>query len=75
MGNRIKGIMAIIFKIPVEEITDETSPDNTESWDSLKHMNLITALEEEFDVQFEDEEIMEMMNIIIIKKILSKKRA
>ena len=75
MENRIKNVMAAVFEIPVDEITDESSPDNIESWDSLKHMNLIVALEEEFGVQFTDEEIVEMMNYSLIKLILSKKES
>ncbi len=73
MEDRIKNVMAAVFEAPVDEITDESSPDNIESWDSLKHMNLIVALEEEFSVQFDDEEIVEMINYALIKLILSKK--
>ena len=73
MEDRIKNVMAAVFEISVDEITDESSPDNIESWDSLKHMNLIVALEEEFGVQFPDDEIVEMMNYSLIKLILSKK--
>ena len=73
MENRIKDVMAAVFEIPVDEITDESSPDNIESWDSLKHMNLILALEEEFGIGFSDDEIVEMMNYALIKLIMSKK--
>jgi len=73
MEDRIKGVMAAIFEVTVEEITDESSPDNIESWDSLKHMNLIVGLEEEFGVLFTDEEILEMMNYDLIKVILKEK--
>ena len=55
------------------DITDESSPDNIESWDSLKHMNLIIALEEEFEVTFTDNEIFKMMNYASIKSIIIEK--
>ena len=74
MESRIKAVMAAVFEVPVDEITDESSPDNIESWDSLKHMNLVLALEEEFNIGFEDDEIVEMMNYALIRLILSKKR-
>ena len=38
-----------------EEINEESSPDTIESWDSLRHMNIVIALEEEFNVQFDTE--------------------
>jgi acyl carrier protein len=59
---RIKNVMAAVFEVPAEQINDDSSPDSIESWDSLKHMNLVVALEEEFKVQFSDYEIIEMIN-------------
>ena len=73
MENRIKDVMAAVFEISVDKITDESSPDNIESWDSLKHMQLVVALEEELNIRFEDDEIVEMMNYALIRVILSKK--
>ena len=74
MGNkvedRIKSIMSAVFEIPEEQIKDNSSPDTIESWDSLKHMNLIVALEEEFEVEFTDDEILEMMNYALIESII-----
>jgi len=73
MENRIKKVMSAVFEVPVEKINDKSSPDTIESWDSLKHMNLVVALEEEFGVHFNDENIVEIMNYSLIRLILSKK--
>ena len=73
MGNKeesIKNVMSAVFEIPEEQIKDDSSPDTIESWDSLKHMNLIVALEEEFEVEFTDDEILEMMNYALIESII-----
>ena len=67
--------MAAVFEVPVDEINDNSSPDNIEDWDSLKHMNLAVALEEEFEVTFTDDEIVEMMNMKLIKIIITDKIA
>lgn len=66
MEDRIKNVMAAVFEVPVDEITNESSPGNIESWDSLKHMNLVVALEEEFNIRFEDDEIISLVNFNII---------
>ena len=73
MEDRIKKVISAVFKVPVKEINDKSSPYTIESWDSLKHMNLVVALEEEFDVHFNDEDIVEIMNYSLIKIILSKR--
>ncbi len=73
MENRIKKVMSNVFNINVDSINNESSPDNIENWDSLKHMNLIIALEEEFRIEFDDEEIVDSMNYALILNILSSK--
>jgi acyl carrier protein len=73
MENRIKKVMSNVFNINVDSINNESSPDNIENWDSLKHMNLIVALEEEFRIEFDDEEVVDSMNYALILNILSSK--
>ena len=70
---RIKNIMSVVFDIPVDQIKDNSSADTIESWDSLKHMNLVVALEEEFEIEFKDDEILEMMNYPLIIEVLKNK--
>ncbi len=65
--------MAVVFEVPTEQINDESSPDTIESWDSLKHMNLVVALEEEFETEFSNDEIVEMMNYLLIIEVLKNK--
>ena len=54
MDDRIKNVMSAVFEVSPYQINYESSPDTIETWDSLKHMNLIIALEEEFKIQFTD---------------------
>ena len=70
---RIKQVMSDVFNIDINSINDTSSPDNIENWDSLKHMNLIIALEEEFGVIFDDQEIVDSMNYALIVNILNFK--
>ena len=71
--NRIKNALSAVFAIPVDKIDQDSSPDSVESWDSLKHMNMVVALEEEFNVQFTDDEIIELINLKLITAILLEK--
>ena len=73
--NKIKLIMTLVFNIKKNEIKNNSSPNTIEVWDSIKHMNLIIALEEEFKVNFSNKEIGEMINFEIINLILNQKIA
>ena len=71
--NKIKLIMALVLNKKKNEIKKNSSPDTIEVWDSIKHMNLIIALEEEFKVNFSNKEIGELINLEIINLILNQK--
>jgi acyl carrier protein len=73
MQDKIKQIMSAIFEIPAKDIEDNSSPDTIEKWDSLQHINLVSSLEEEFDIRLSDEEIIEMMNFGLIVYIIKQK--
>ena len=71
--DRIKNVMLAVFEIPVDKIDENSSPDNIESWDSINHMKIVVALEEEFNVQFTDDNIIELINMKLIKAVLLEK--
>jgi len=76
--DRAKKVMSQVLRIAKSAITDKTSPDIVGSWDSLQHMNLILALEEEFGVEFTGEQMNEMLNfrliVIILQELLNKRQ-
>jgi len=68
--DKIKNIMSIVFEVPQEHITETSSKDTLENWDSLRHLNLIMALEEEFDITIPDEEVDNLINLRLIELII-----
>ena len=61
-----------IFEIDKSEIDDEATPDDIEKWDSVLHMDLVAKFEENFEIQFEVEEITEMDTIGNMKEVLRR---
>jgi acyl carrier protein len=70
--NKLKQVLADVFKIDIQTINDETSVDNVEKWDSLNHLNLVLALEEAFDISFTEEQTIEILNYPLIKLVLQE---
>ena len=64
---RVENVMSSVFEVSKDKIKNDTSPDTIDSWDSLKHMNLIIGLEEEFDIEFDDDDIGNLLNFDLIK--------
>jgi acyl carrier protein len=74
MDEKVKQIMATLFEITADQITSESSPDTIENWDSLRHMDLVVLLEEEFNIRFTDEQIGEMLNFQLVLAVLKENR-
>jgi acyl carrier protein len=70
---RVRGIVADVLRVPADQISRQSSPETLASWDSVQHLNLILALEQEFTLQFEPEEMDEMSSIDHILAVLERK--
>jgi len=73
MTTRVAKVFSEVLGVSPSQITDETSPDNTPQWDSMAAMNLVVAIEDEFDVRLSTAEIVSMRNVAIVRKVLSIK--
>ena len=72
MKERVFKIMSNVFKVPLEEVNEDSSPDNIASWESIKHMELVLALEEEFAIEFAPEQIGEILNGALVIEIVKE---
>jgi acyl carrier protein len=70
---RVAKVLQDAFGCDPSTITDQTVPEDITAWDSVGHMNLVSALEGEFGCQFEIDDIMEMTSVSKIIEILVKK--
>jgi acyl carrier protein len=70
---QIQQIAADVFSVPRAQITAESSPETVESWDSVQHLNLVLALEEQFHLQFEPEEMERMHTVGQIAALVEDK--
>jgi len=55
------------------ELTDATTADDIEDWDSLEQINLVVACEKKFNVKFDMKEIQSLKNVgEMVDTIVSK---
>ncbi|MBT5399873.1 acyl carrier protein [bacterium] len=70
---KLHRVISDVLGVPVEHISDESSPDNIDKWDSLTHINLIIAIESEFNISLTPEDTMDMLSVKLIRIILESK--
>ncbi len=54
-------------------LTDETTADDIDGWDSLTHVQLIVAVEKAFGVKFSTVEVMKLKNVGEFAALIQKK--
>ena len=72
MEGRIRTVIAKTIKVPEEQITAEVSADRVQDWDSARHLDLVLALEDEFAIQFTDEEMVQLVSFEAISEIVRR---
>lgn len=61
--SKLHEIFLDVFDLDELELTDETSANDIEEWDSLSHIQLIVAIEKAFGIKFTSLEIMKWRNV------------
>jgi acyl carrier protein len=72
---RIKTVFAQVFQVDPDQIPPAASPAEIEAWDSFGHLALVEALQSEFGVEFEIEDIGRMDNLESIEDVLRQRGA
>lgn len=70
---RVTEVFRLVFDDDMIEISLDMTANDIEAWDSLSHINLIMALEAEFNIRFLPTEIVKMRNIGELVAIIDKK--
>jgi acyl carrier protein len=71
--NKLKQVVSDILEVDIDDINENSSPDNIEKWDSLSHIKLVMAIEVEFNVKLTPDDMMDMLSVKLIKMILAEK--
>jgi len=73
MDDKIKKIMSEVFSVSIESISEESSRQNLESWNSLNHLQMVFALEDEFQITLSPSEATRIIDFQSVKELLNNK--
>ncbi|MBN9168098.1 MAG: hypothetical protein BGO98_39315 [Myxococcales bacterium 68-20] len=73
--DKVKAAFVSAFSVDPDKFTVEMMPEDIQGWDSLGHLTLVTALQEQFGVEFEVNEVMDMDSVQKIISICESKSA
>ena len=71
--NGVQDIFREIFDEDDMVIEDKTNSDDVEEWDSLNHINLVSAIEKEFKIKFALVELMTLKDVGAMVDLMMEK--
>lgn len=72
---KVRDILADILDNDSLALTEATTADAVEDWDSINHVKLLIALEKELNIRFASDEIQGLVNVGALIDLLEKKLA
>ena len=73
MLETVLAMAADIFRVPISDLSVSSSPETIEAWDSLNHLALVLAIEQEFMIQLSPEEIETLISLERIVAVVRTK--
>ena len=70
---KINEVFRDVFEDDDITVTDSTTAADIEDWDSLEHINLVNAIEQEFGIKFNMGQIVSMKNVGEMADIIMSK--
>lgn len=69
----LRDVVADVLEISPEEVRPDLSSASVETWDSFRHLQLMLAIESEFGVQFDPQQIPDLTTVARIEAALEQK--
>lgn len=73
--DKVKEIVAETCEVNKEDVTEQSSIGDFDSWDSMAQLAILNSVEEAFDISFDPEEMMDLEDVSDIVKAVEAKKA
>jgi acyl carrier protein len=68
--SRLQAVVADVLEIAPEEVREDFCYNSAPGWDSLNHISLMLALEDEFDLVIPDDQVIELTTLRAIREFM-----
>jgi acyl carrier protein len=75
ISRELKTVILGVLKLDDWEIIDTTTGSQVPGWDSLSHINIVSAVEKHFGVHFKGAEVLRLKNVGDLQRLVDSKVA
>jgi acyl carrier protein len=73
--NSVTSIIREVLELPTLVVTSDTSASDVDEWDSMTHIQLVSAIEGKFKVRFTLRELQDLKSVGEMVELILKKLA
>lgn len=70
INEKINKILADILDLDDDRISEDLTPETAENWDSMNHLRLVTAIEQEFSISLSMNDIQSIQNVSKLRELV-----
>ncbi|MBO0841400.1 MAG: acyl carrier protein [Sciscionella sp.] len=70
LHDKLRAVFIATLRLPDDVDVDNLAYRDIEAWDSVGHMSLVAAIEDEFDVQFDTDQVIDMSSFKVALSML-----
>lgn len=72
LDDRLKAAFADALQIPADTVQDDLAYRSIPQWTSVAHMALIAAIEEQFDIMIDTDDVIDMSSFAKARQIVTR---
>jgi acyl carrier protein len=67
LNSTLMDVLSVTLRVPADRISEDFSPADCSNWDSVRHLMLMLAIEDKFEISFSEKEIAELRRFATIR--------
>ena len=73
IDRRITEIVSKVLLLDADDVSDSLRRKDYEPWDSMAHLILVSEIENEFGISFDDDEVVDIWTVGDLRRVVAKK--
>ncbi len=73
MASRLVRLVADVLALPVDEVDGQTGPATTAAWVSLRHLQIVAAVEDAYGIAITPREIRAVRSVAGLRELLARR--
>ncbi|HEY3244500.1 MAG TPA: acyl carrier protein [Phycisphaerae bacterium] len=74
MNEALRKLLADVFGVKPEKISERDSHETIPAWDSLRHLQMVMALEQQYGIQIDTEQIANIKSVADVVRLVETAR-